>query len=71
MTHTFAENDWQSVGEGFKIELNVEVSEDKPIIQIFRVTNGIAMPDMLTFIIVTHIITITTQQPFSGYVVVK
>jgi hypothetical protein len=71
MTYTFTENDWQNVGEGVKIELNMEVSDDKPIIQIYRTTNGIAMPDMHTFILVTHIITITTQEPFSGYVVVK
>lgn len=70
MTKKFEEKDWQQAGNGFIYELEGEVTDDKPLVQVYRVTEGVAMIDSTAVVVITNIVTIASPVVFNGYVVI-
>ncbi|MGG7550864.1 hypothetical protein ACQ7CX_09630 [Chryseobacterium arthrosphaerae] len=71
MTKNFKDSEWIQVADGFKFEVKIEESEDKPIIQIYQTDGNTSRLVRASILVIDSNVRLEVNQPFSGYVVIK
>ncbi|AZA73585.1 hypothetical protein [Chryseobacterium indoltheticum] len=73
MTHHFTDKDWKKSDEDFKIEIKININEDKPLIQLYtkETQNGVAIHADCHIEVGDNIIILSSVIPVNGYVVIK
>ncbi|BAP30156.1 neuroglobin [Chryseobacterium sp. StRB126] len=71
MTQNFTEADWQQDADDFKIDITIDHSEDKPIVQTYMIKDGSTHQVIGGVEIIENAVRITSGRPYNGFVVIK